>query len=372
MSRCESVIRNEHRKITAERRCLTGHTDVRLSKDEARAAKARIDRSYAVIAHNRWRIGTARSLCDGLAFAFLSKWDIKPLSSKEAAGHISGKAGASLERRILRAIAFRGRTVAILNDLTNCLRHGDITLPGEPPRVFEVKSGSHRTTRDERQQQKATEVANFLRNDVAANWKGTGVTLRRIEIQVPERHHRRRLPEMIRSADDQGMALSWPEPGLCYLALGRTSAETALRRVLPRFKSPPLVVPLVTTFAPSYWLPLSLSIRDGEAWWLVETRAVTLVVLVDCAKVTESFASRGIVARWGGNHQPHVGAGWTFPGFEGGEVGPLHVSEQFFGRVAGEFLTLRWFLDVVAERLSQPPFLGEDEPPPLTSEPKAD
>jgi hypothetical protein len=248
--RYENRIRHERDVIAVQRQRLTSTDGVRLSREEATVAKRRIEHSNAMIAEHRWGADIVRSLCDGLAFAFLPKYDIKPLALKEPPGFISGKTGLRLERKILRAVALRARRVAILNDLTNCLRYGDITISGEPPILFEVKSGKVRSTRDERQKRKAEEVMNYLRRDFAEGWRGTAVTVRRTELHIPERHHWRVIPTLIRQAYAAGIATCRPEKGMWYAALSGAGAASAIADLLGKFSEPPLVFALFKNMVP--------------------------------------------------------------------------------------------------------------------------
>jgi hypothetical protein len=101
-------------------------------------------------------MGLLKAIGDGVAFLYLSKWDLKTMVFKEKPGFISGKEGLSLERRVLREAFARGG-FAILNDLTTCLRYGDLTVPGaEGFMIIELKSGGTgaRSDRAKRQVEK--------------------------------------------------------------------------------------------------------------------------------------------------------------------------------------------------------------------------
>lgn len=49
-----------------------------------------------------------------------------------------------------------------------------------------------------------------------------------------------------------------------------------------------------------------------------------------------------------------------------GDLGPLQVSRQFFGRVAGEFLSLRWLMEEVGSRFQQGPGRASQSDDPKT------
>lgn len=349
--RLEKRIRDLRTLVATDRARLADVSGPRLSKADALVLKSRIERHRTGIDRCRRALILTRSITDGLAFLVLPKWDIKPLSFKEAAGFISGKTGLGLELRVLRALAKKGE-VAIMNDLTNCVRYGDITVPRNPaPLIFEIKSASADNSRTRRQLVKARKVAEYLTTDVSRNWQGTGWTVIRRPLESAERHHRRRLVRLIEQAVESGDAVSWPEPGVCYCCLGRSPVKEVVERLRHRFREPPMAYLLfpVDRF-PNYYYPLTLSIANSNAWWNVVSGEVSLMVLIDPARVKALGRALGLVvaqlddAEWL----------WAVTADDRKPNGdPFHVSHQFFGRVAGEFLNLRWFVQETATRFRQ-------------------
>jgi hypothetical protein len=196
--RLEKRTRDLRTKRALNKKRLSGSFGARLSKAEAAEVKRSVARDEAGVNVCQCLLRLTRSIADGLAFSVLPKWDIKPLSFKETAGFISGKQGLPLELRILRELLRKGE-IALLNDITNCLRHGDITVPRMPsPAIIEVKSGSAENSRARRQMAKAEEIAAYLSTDVSNNWQGTGWTVTRRSLAQGERHHRRRLVNLVR------------------------------------------------------------------------------------------------------------------------------------------------------------------------------
>lgn len=51
---------------------------------------------------------TLRYFADAIAFTYIDRWDIKPISRGSSAGFISGKDGFRLERRVLTEFSKRG------------------------------------------------------------------------------------------------------------------------------------------------------------------------------------------------------------------------------------------------------------------------
>lgn len=68
-----------------------------------------------------------RQMGDSIAFSYFNKYDLKLLCWKQSAGFISGKKGLDKELKIFKSY-FESGEFAILNDITNSLRFGDITI----------------------------------------------------------------------------------------------------------------------------------------------------------------------------------------------------------------------------------------------------
>ena len=108
---------NKARLGTKQVPLLTKEESVRLKEDITKFHQAKEDYEYI--------LNLFRSIGDALAFIYISRWDIKPMTFKETAGFMSGKDGFSIELQALRHV-FKSSLVAILSDLTRCLRYGDI------------------------------------------------------------------------------------------------------------------------------------------------------------------------------------------------------------------------------------------------------
>lgn len=147
----EKRIRFLKAQIKSSKQLLRTKISPPLTKPQAAALKLHIEDGYYLIDQYQRLQFLFRTIGDALAFIYLDTWDIKPMAFKESPGAISGKKGARLERKILRAIV-RSGYVAILNDLTNCLRFGDITVVRDGfPQILEVKSSKAKDARSNRQ-----------------------------------------------------------------------------------------------------------------------------------------------------------------------------------------------------------------------------
>lgn len=111
-----------------------------LTKDEAKIIKQQIQKLQSLISDYQSLQKYFRSIGDAIAFCYINSIPVKPLAAKEPPVSLSGKKGSRMERMIMRNLFAQGQVV-ILNDLTNCLRYGDLTIPiGDRIMVVEVKS----------------------------------------------------------------------------------------------------------------------------------------------------------------------------------------------------------------------------------------
>src|SRR5215213_9814528 len=139
LSYLEKRINNLKEQSGDHKRNLRGGSG-RISKAEAAKIKASIKDNHYKIDVYQYLQRIYKSVGDGLAFTYINKWDIKPLAFKESPGAISGKSGGKFERQVFKS-AFHSGHIAILNDLTNCLRYGDITAITEDGfRLIELKA----------------------------------------------------------------------------------------------------------------------------------------------------------------------------------------------------------------------------------------
>ena len=149
----------------------------RLPKDAAARLKRKIVLLDGKVKQSKWMLFVWRCFGDGIAFSYLDKWSLKPLLYnvhdeivKQAAGHVTGKAGLDSELVALNQLADAGIPV-LLTDLTNCIRHGDICLLADnDPQLIEVKSSSNTNRRVERQMEDLRRIHGFLETDEAKNF----------------------------------------------------------------------------------------------------------------------------------------------------------------------------------------------------------
>jgi hypothetical protein len=195
------------------------------SKDAATKLRKRMARGLGYIGGYYKQIYIWKCFGDGLAFAYLDKFAVKhaffetkSYNVKPAAGMLTGKAGLVYELASLLS-AIERDVPAILCDITNTLRYGDICLlGGSDPCLLEVKSSAKLNQRGKRQALSLKTLTDFLETDLAENFRGLP-EVRRSVVDVPERTHGEALNRCIEEADRSGYAVVRPEPGLTYIAI---------------------------------------------------------------------------------------------------------------------------------------------------------
>lgn len=218
----EEIIRAEARirELKDELKSLDAATEQR----RLRALDKRIEKA-------RDAVFVWKSFGDGIAFTYIDKFALKQTFyrtdrylEKQTAGFISGKDGLANELGLFFEVLKHG-VPAVLTDLTNTIRHGDICLLGaSDPVLLEVKSSKSGGARSRRQKASLNELNEFLETDWADSFRGMP-NVRRQAIDLPECDYTEQLNECIAQALSDGLAVSRPEPGLQYIAARTNSAH---------------------------------------------------------------------------------------------------------------------------------------------------
>lgn len=213
----ESRIRRLRQLAKRRRQLLATPSTPRLSRDAANHIKNRLQLIDDRIDDYQQLLIALRQVGDGIAFQVLDKWDIKLLSQKQHAGFISEKDGLAAEIDCLKYL-FSTKHIAVLNDLTTCLRHGDITYVVDSlPIIIEVTVGRAKSSRKHRQLENAEKVVKLIHDDISNEYYNSKHITTRIALHSPEQHHRQLLNQLAEQARRDGGAWLAPEPGLRYL-----------------------------------------------------------------------------------------------------------------------------------------------------------
>jgi hypothetical protein len=287
-----------------------------------------------------------RCIGDGLAYAYIHSFNIKhaffdtaSMDPRQDAGFISGKAGLANEIAFLLS-AIEHRVPAVLSDITNIIRYGDICLlGGNDPVPMEVKSRPRLNQRGKRQAARLAELEQFLENDYAASFRGVP-EVRRTEYQVPHRDCVADLNACIQAARHDGWNVVCPERGLVYAAIFDGDCISEI------FENLGMVRPWLLhlngeknrkTWTP--YLPFVSTIRAPADLYDFVVGNLTLIVFVDLAVLCDRLAMPG----WTVSLLDHPDQALLLEEAESG--GKIGISAQFVGRLGYEFMSLDWFVE---------------------------
>jgi hypothetical protein len=132
-----------------------------------------------------------RSFGDAIAFIYVDRFSLKQcfystetINPKQDAGFILGKEGLANELAILNA-ALERDIPAILVDLTNTIRHGDVCLLGaSDPFLIEAKVGKNLNSRGKKQKRNLEKLHDFYETDKSLGLRGIPVLQRRANIDA--------------------------------------------------------------------------------------------------------------------------------------------------------------------------------------------
>jgi hypothetical protein len=345
--------RNELREIS---RYVSMGREISIDKTEARRAKEAIEWHNSRIKEYQLLLITFRSIIDGLAFTYLDKWDVKQFAFKECSGFISGKSGLEFELKILRLVFSLGN-VALLNDLTNCLRHGDVTIMAKGRGLFvEAKSGRRKDARAQRQESKLRDIVLYLNSGKSDKFHPVGShesEFIRMPTHSPELNHMADLNATIalaRRSPDR-YSLVEIEPGLHYLAT--YVADPEMLSTLSGKPPGSLIISSINQLKYNGigYYPFSLSIYDPRDWYDFCSGKLMLVVAVETKAIEDKLSSHGILVKITGewNMFPIELSGKV----SGAESNNSLVGGHFFGRLFYEFLSLDWLLEELIYRYNQ-------------------
>ena len=292
-----------------------------------------------------------RDIGDALAFIYIDKWDIKPMSFKPPSGFISGKKGSRLERKCLRG-AFEIGGVALLNDLTHCLRYGDITVPKEGFFLtFEMKSGRWKHTREKRQFNDLKNIQAYLLSDKTDNLYGFQGEIVRRPIHYDEVYHTKEINFLINDSISKGVVFDEVEKGLIYFVATKYDKD-ALGKGINLSRKKPILEHLnrMNFRELGGYYPFTLSIRNPEALYNFYDGKLQILIGVDPSIIEEFFDQEGYNIKFletDSNNLMAISPKRLSPTKPEG----LFVGRHFFGRIFYEFLSLKWVLSELTYKM---------------------
>jgi hypothetical protein len=311
-------------------------------KKQIKSIEARIDAYWQLI--YIWRC-----FGDAVAFAYLDRYAIKQTyfetateNPKQHVGFISGKAGIVNEIAVVES-AINAGVPAILADLTNSIRHGDVCLLGEnDPYLIEVKSGDRLNDRGRRQSADIDALHRFFNTDEATGLRGIP-KMSRIAAHSVDRNYADEMNGCIERAKNVGYDLINPERGLYYLSI--YGAGVDLDKLFGQIDvKRPIVFDLNSYKSGRGWspyYPFTLSIVSSRHLYDFIQGELYLLVILDHVYFSREAALLDILV----NFEDDSGLLWRKEGSGEGKVG---ISNQFLLRIGLEFLSPRWILEHAA------------------------
>jgi len=244
-----------------------------------------------------------RCFGDSIAFLYMDKFALKhtffsteSTNAKQQAGFIIDKQGLSSELAALE-LALEQNVPALLVDLTNTIRHGDLCLMGEPdPHLIEVKSSRKVDRRGKRQLRNLGKIQTFYEKDAVKEFRGFR-EVRRETYDIPEHTYTKELNDCIIAAVENGCAICQPEHGLYYAVATKNARNPNLD---PIFKSIGSTAPWVfllnqaktdRSWAP--YLPFILSIMNRDHLWDFIQGNIVILVVIDVEVFCQIALERG-------------------------------------------------------------------------------
>lgn len=318
-------------------------------KDRSIELKSKISNVKESLAGYKFLLYVWRCFGDGIVFKYISKWNLKRLifevdspEIKQKSGYIGGKEGIEKEWQFVMS-AIDHNVPAVLCDITNSIRHGDVCLLGaSDPHVIEVKSSQNSNTRVKRQIESIEKINCYFENDVGSIGGLDG--MRRVAFPEDEKHHNTAINEVIRTLVDEKSCRICPEPGLHYAGI-QTGAVADYDNLFNGIQEP-LVYMLNQAKTDGRWdnyYPFTLSIRDAESLYRFLTGEVYLFVVIDGSILKAMFKGIGFDL----DIVMSEDAGFVFSKVVDGYKEPFVyiASEHYVGRLGLEFISLKWFLD---------------------------
>jgi Holliday junction resolvase len=331
------------RACTKDYKKQLGDADSPLSKDEALHIKQQISVNREKIQDYQYLLQIFREVGDAIAFSYISKWDIKPLSLKEPSGFLSGKKGARLERAILRKL-FEFGQVAILADLTNCLRYSDVVVPKDGYIYFlEAKSTAIKNQRTMRQEKKIEAISKYLLTDQTDELLGIKAKVIRVNWKSEEVHHRDKLNAVIKKAFRDGTSYVEVEKGLFYIVAVKFD-KSVIYEVANKCAGLPIaaIVNEYKRHRERPYLPFTLTLDDPETLFRFYSGEFTIAIVVDDSVIDEHLAKFGYFRDSTADKLWPMKIVNSKQGDDQLEF--IEIRKSLLVRVFTEFLSLKWLL----------------------------
>jgi len=292
-----------------------------------------------------------KSFGDAIAFNYIDTHNLKQLSFnlddeefKNKSGFISDKEGFDFELEVLKTLIYDKKIPALLCDITNSIRYGDILmLFATDPILLECKSGSSKGSRNSRQKSSLIKLSEFYKNDKKDLFHGTQYAIRASIASQPIRYTDK-LNELIKDAQNSGSSSEMIEAGLHYLIIKDPSKfEYEVSKI--KLKNP-LVFYLNMFKENQQWIsyiPYVLSIYDKNDLIDFIIGKLNIIVFIDLAEIKRIAARLNLryEARFGSVHPFEF---YLFETNKEKASGMFGISWHYIHRVPLEMYSLKWLI----------------------------
>lgn len=297
-----------------------------------------------------------RCFGDAIAFIYMDKFALKQCfystenaNPKQSAGFIADKSGVKNEILRLES-ALREGIPALLVDLTNTIRHGDVCLMGEPaPYLIEEKTSKRLDSRGKRQQRSLEKIHSFLETDQAESLRGFPHA-QRVAFERPERTYINDLNACISSALETGYAVREPEHGLLYIAI--TKQGISMVNTIPIPEQEDIwafaLNEIKNQGAWSPYLPFTLSIANRDHLWAFIRGELYILVLIETANLCRIAAAAGCEAKFNRDDTDRS----LQIGLPGADQ-QMKISSHLLARIGMEFVSPEWIVLTAIDSLKR-------------------
>jgi hypothetical protein len=277
-----------------------------------------------------------REIGDSIAFLYFDKHDLKSLCWKQDAGYLSGKVGLKKELEIFQEYILQG-TFCILNDITNSLRFGDITIDIEgKPQLIEVKTGIYDNQRVIRQANNLAERNKLLENDVVENFPEQNITLIKIDIPEKEKNYIQEFQDALSKIKSGEEYCITPEEGIWYFFNYKSTDYRQFDQIRKTCKKATVFFLNQYKNCDENYLPFPLVFNNSFYLNEFYNGELLIIVLIDFSVFLEKLSKHNIFLEFEDDIYYH------FSFLNKGKKDNINMSKLAFNRIGREFESIDW------------------------------
>lgn len=308
------------------------------------------------VSPKEWQYIRYNFMClgDCLAFLYIDRFslkqtyfDVNTTMPKQGGGFILDKAGHKEEMFLLES-AIAHNVPAVLCDITNVLRYGDICLlGGGDPVPIEVKSSKIKDRRGKRQKGKLQKLANFLESDRAHNFRGLPGTTIRTNISQPPELYTAELQSAVEKALSVGSTSF--DVNECLRVIVITEENQNYEELFGEIKSSRVLANSVneikTHMQWGCYYPYALSFSNPRFYEGFVRGEIHIFTFLDIEAFEKKLSAKGVsLAVEATEHD--ISCLMQFPKLPNGDQGPVFIiGEHMMCRIWTDFISPSWIVN---------------------------